>query len=143
MLLSRIRLGGSYLKSHSHSIGLSDMNACLCNDTVLESALHYITQCPNFAELCLTIHDEMEQHFIPNFKSCHINFNLWIWTIHSRNNWYKFKNYKINTNIPFEIQTVLYHLEIVFYLHYLKKVKIWSIESLSLYSQMFFTSFHP
>ena len=68
MLLLRIRLVRSYLKSHSHSIGLSDMNACLCNNTVLESALHYITQCPNFAEFCLTIYYEMEQHFIPNFK---------------------------------------------------------------------------
>ena len=68
MLLSRIRLGRSYLKSHSHSIGLADTNTCSCNNTVIESPLHYITQCPNFAAICLTLYDEMEQQFIPNFK---------------------------------------------------------------------------
>ena len=68
MLLSRIRLGRSYLKSHSHSIGLSDTNTCSCNNTVLESPLHYITQCPNFADIRLTLYNEMEQQFIPNFK---------------------------------------------------------------------------
>ena len=68
MLLSRIRLGRSYLNSHSHSIGLSDTNTCSCNNTVLESPLHYITQCPNFADIRLTLYNEMEQQFIPNFK---------------------------------------------------------------------------
>ena len=68
MLISRIRLGRSYLKSHSYSIGLSDINTCSCNNTVQESPLHYITQCPNFSEFCQTLYDEMEQQFIPNFK---------------------------------------------------------------------------
>ena len=68
MLLSRIRLGRSYLNSHSYSIGLSDTNTCSCNNKVLESPIHYITQCPKFSEIRLTLYNEMEQQFIPNFK---------------------------------------------------------------------------
>ena len=67
MLISRKRLGRSYLKSHSYSIGLSDLNTCSCNNTVQESPLHYITR-PNFAEFHQTLYCEMEQQFIPNFK---------------------------------------------------------------------------
>ena len=68
MLLSRIRLGRSYLNSHSYSIGLSDTNTCSCNNKVLESPIHYITQCQKISEIRLTLYNEMEQQFIPNFK---------------------------------------------------------------------------
>ena len=67
MLLTRIRVGRSYLNSHSYTIGLSDTNTCSCNDTSIESPLHYITQCPNYAVQRRTLLDQVE-HFIPKIK---------------------------------------------------------------------------
>ena len=67
-LLTHIRVGRSYLKSHSFSIGLSDTNICSCNSKVVESPLHYITLCPNFTEMRKTLFDQVEQNYIPQFK---------------------------------------------------------------------------
>ena len=67
MLLTRIRVGRSFLNSHSHSIGLSDTNTCKCNDTVAETPQHYFTQCPEYTEHRSTLHDQVEQ-FIPQFR---------------------------------------------------------------------------
>ena len=67
-LLTCIRVGRSYLKSHSFSIGMSDTNICSCNSKVVESPLQYITQCPNFNEMRKTFFYQVEQNFIPQFK---------------------------------------------------------------------------
>jgi len=68
MLLTRIRVGRSLLHSHSHTIGLSSTNTCShCNDTVVESPMHYLIMCPEYAVHRRTLHDQVEQ-FIPNFR---------------------------------------------------------------------------
>jgi len=67
-LLTRIRVGRSYLKSHSYSIGMSDTNTCSCNDTVIESSLHFITQCPMFAVQRRILYDQVEQNYIQQFR---------------------------------------------------------------------------
>ena len=68
VLMTLIRVSRSYLKSHSFSIGMSDTNICSCNSKVVESPLHYITQCPNFTEMRNTLFDQVEQNYIPQFK---------------------------------------------------------------------------
>ena len=67
-LLTRIRVGRSYLRSHSYSIGMSDTNTCSCNDTVIESSLHFITQCPMFAVQRRILYDQVEQNYIQQFR---------------------------------------------------------------------------
>ena len=47
---------------------MSDTNICSCNSKVVESPLHYITQCPNFTEMRKTLFDQVEQNYIPRFK---------------------------------------------------------------------------
>ena len=67
-LLTRLRVGRSYLNSHSFSIGMSDTNICSCTGNVVESPLHFITQCPNLTEARRILYDQVEQLFIPHFK---------------------------------------------------------------------------
>ena len=76
MLLTRIRVGRSLLKTHSHSIGLSDTNTCTCNDTTPESPIHYITQCPRYMGARQTLYDQVEQNFIPNFRKLSLKKQL-------------------------------------------------------------------
>ena len=49
-LMTRIRLGHSFLNAHSYSIGLSPENTCKCNDRDQETPLHFITTCTLFTE---------------------------------------------------------------------------------------------
>ena len=67
MLLTRLRVGRSYLNSHSYTIGQSDTNTCSCSNTQIETPLHYITQCPDYAEHRRTLLGQVEQ-FIPNIN---------------------------------------------------------------------------
>jgi hypothetical protein len=69
MLLTRIRVGRSYLNAHSFSIGRSETPACLCDQISSETSLHYIIKCPLFTELRRTMFDQIEQQFIPRFRS--------------------------------------------------------------------------
>ena len=66
-LLCQIRVGRSYLKSHSFSIGLAETNTCSC-DTCTPETLHYFINCPLFTDARRTLFDQVEQSFIPNFK---------------------------------------------------------------------------
>jgi hypothetical protein len=65
-LLTRIRVGRSFLKSHSYSINLADDPACECGHK-LERPLHFFTQCTLYSEQRLILHSEIEQ-FIPKIK---------------------------------------------------------------------------
>ena len=71
-LLTSIRVGHSKLNSDTHKLGLSDSNLCPHCKTP-ETALHFITKCPHFAEQRQTVLDQIEQHFIPKFKSLSFN----------------------------------------------------------------------
>ena len=74
ILLTRIRIGYSYLKAHSFSTGHSTTNICSnCNDKKQESSLHFIVVCPHFSHLRETLFNQMEQNFIPNFKKLSMN----------------------------------------------------------------------
>ena len=68
MLLTRLRVGRSYLNSHLYTIGQSETNTCTCNNTAIETPLHFITQCPDYAEHRRTLLDQVG-HFIPNIKN--------------------------------------------------------------------------
>ena len=71
-LLTSIRVGHSKLNSDTHKLGLSDTNLCPhCFKP--ETALHFITKCPHFAEQRQTVLDQMEQLYIPRFKSLSFN----------------------------------------------------------------------
>ena len=65
-LLTRIRVGRSFLKSHSYSINLADDPACECGHKS-ETPLHFITQCPSYSEQRRILHEKIEQ-FIPNIS---------------------------------------------------------------------------
>ena len=67
-LLCQIRVGRSYLKSHSFSIGLAETNTCSCDTTTPETSLHYFINCPLFTDARRILFDQVEQSFIPNFK---------------------------------------------------------------------------
>ena len=71
-LLTSIRVGHSKLNSDTHKLGLSDSNLCPHCKTP-ETALHFITKCPHFAEQRQTVLDQIEQNFIPKFKSLSFN----------------------------------------------------------------------
>ena len=66
-LLTQIRVGRSYLNAHSYTIGRNTTNNCSCN-AKSETSLHYITQCPLYAEKRQTLYDQVEQQFIPSFR---------------------------------------------------------------------------
>ena len=66
-LLTRIRVGRSYLHSHSFTIGLSDTPACHCTAHT-ESPQHFFLHCPLYTEERRTLLDTCEQ-YIPKFKS--------------------------------------------------------------------------
>ena len=69
-LLTSIRVGRSKLNSDNYKLGLSDSNLCTQKP---ETALHFITKCPNFAEQRRTVLDQIEQQFIPKFKTLSFN----------------------------------------------------------------------
>ena len=66
-LMTRIRVGRSYLNAHSYSIGLAPENTCKCNDRDQETPLHFITTCTIFTDHRSILFTQIEQ-FIPNFK---------------------------------------------------------------------------
>ena len=67
-LLTRIRVGRSYLKSHSYSIGLAPTPYCSCDNVTTESPLHYFINCPLYNEERHTMLNTFEQ-FIRNFSN--------------------------------------------------------------------------
>ena len=71
-LLTSIRVGHSKLNSDTHKLGLSDTNLCQ-HCLKPETALHFITKCPHFAEQRQTVLDQIEQQFIPKFKRLSLN----------------------------------------------------------------------
>jgi hypothetical protein len=67
-LLTRIRVGRSFLKSHSFSIGLADTPYCSCDNTTTESSLHYFIYCPLYTEERQTMINTFK-HFIRTFSN--------------------------------------------------------------------------
>ena len=67
-LLTRIRVGRSFLNSHRYSTGQTDTPNCSCNDTDIETPMHYITQCELYSDARRTLFGRVEQ-FIPRFKN--------------------------------------------------------------------------
>ena len=67
-LLTRIRVGRSYLNEHKFTIGMSDTPHCTCTGTVRESPLHFITQCTLHTEQRQILLDKIST-FIPNIKN--------------------------------------------------------------------------
>jgi len=68
ILLTRIRVGRSYLNEHKFTIGMSDTPHCTCTGTVRESPLHFITQCTLYTEQRQILLDKIST-FIPNIKN--------------------------------------------------------------------------
>ena len=69
VLLTRVRIGYSYLTAHSFTTGHTTTNICpYCLGRKPETSAHYITVCPYFAEMRKILYDQIEQNFIPNFK---------------------------------------------------------------------------
>ena len=65
-LMTRVRVGRSYLKAHGYSIGLETDNTCSCNNTTQETSLHYMF-CTNYSEQRLVLYQRIEQ-IIPNIQ---------------------------------------------------------------------------
>ena len=69
MLLTRIRVGNSFLKAHSFSKGHSETSICsYCRDNKTENSKHFVIIGPHFAAMRRILFDQIEQQFIPNFK---------------------------------------------------------------------------
>ena len=64
-LLTRIRVGQSFLKEHSFTLGFSDSMSCDKCLAPRESPLHFITQCEGYSDLRLIMLNKVQQ-FIPN-----------------------------------------------------------------------------
>ena len=64
-LLTRIRVGRSFLKEHSFTLGFSDSMSCDKCLAPRESPLHYITQCEGYSSFRLIMLNKVKQ-FIPN-----------------------------------------------------------------------------
>ena len=67
MHLTQIRVGCSYLKSHSYNTGHSLSTQWYFCDTKNETPIHFIIDCPHFAEKRRALFDQVAQNFIPNF----------------------------------------------------------------------------
>ena len=67
ILVTRIRVGRSYLNAHQYSIGLVDDPQCLCGQS-LESSMHYFTKCLLFASQRQILYSLFE-HYIPTFNN--------------------------------------------------------------------------
>jgi hypothetical protein len=65
-LLTRIRVGRSYLNGHSFPIGMSESPECSCHSKI-ESTHHYFMDCFLYTEERRILFDKYEQ-WIPNFK---------------------------------------------------------------------------
>ena len=64
--MTRIRVGRSYLKAHSYSIGLEIDNSCSCDNITQETSLHYMF-CTKYTEQRLLLYQRIEQ-IIPNIR---------------------------------------------------------------------------
>ena len=64
--MTRVRVGWSYLKTHSFSIGLETDNTCSCNNSTHETSLHYMF-CTNYSEQRLILYQRIEL-IIPNIQ---------------------------------------------------------------------------
>ena len=65
-LLTQLRVGRSFLNSHSFAINLADSDLCLCSRP--ESTRHYFNQCFLYTEERRVLYNSMEQ-LIPKFKT--------------------------------------------------------------------------
>ena len=66
-LLTRIRVGRSYLNQHKFSIGHADSPECLCHHRE-ETPLHYFIECFLYSPERQTLFGLIE-HYIPNFSN--------------------------------------------------------------------------
>ena len=64
-LLTRIRVGRSFLKEHSFTLGFFDSMSCYKCMAPCESPLHYINQCEEYSSFRLIILNKVKQ-VIPN-----------------------------------------------------------------------------
>ena len=64
-LLTRIRVGRSFLNEHSFTLGFSDSMSCEKCLAPRESPLHFITQCEAYSNLRLIMLNQVKQ-YIPN-----------------------------------------------------------------------------
>ena len=75
---SVLRLGRSYLRDHSFTLGLSDTTACDCSSPH-ESVTHYLLDCPLYAGERLTLFGQFA-HLITQFqtftKKCKVDILL-------------------------------------------------------------------
>ena len=60
---------------------MADTNICTCTSNVVESPVHYITQCPKFTEMRKILFDQVEQKFIPQFRklSLRMQFDILVY----------------------------------------------------------------
>ena len=64
--MTQIRIGRSYLKAHSYSIGLATTNTCLCNNKMQETSIHFMF-CTLYDNQRLTLYQQIEQ-YIPSIR---------------------------------------------------------------------------
>ena len=64
-LLTRLRVGRSFLNEHSFTLGFSESMSCEKCLAPRESPLHFLTQCEAYSNLRLIMLDQVKQ-FIPN-----------------------------------------------------------------------------
>ena len=77
MLITRIRVGNSYLKAHSFSKGHAESSICPnCNDNKTENSSNFFIICPRFAAMRRTLFDQIEQGYIPQFRCLSNNRQL-------------------------------------------------------------------
>ena len=103
-LLTQIRVGNSFLKSHSFKRGHTENPYCNCNLGHVEDPTHYLIKCNLYNEQRQILVGQMEQ-FIPNFDVLSDNRKLEILLMG-----YEYQNpemTKINTKIMFISQSYI------------------------------------
>ena len=104
-LLTRIRVGRSFLNEHSFTVGFSPSMICENCFAPRESPLHYITQCESFVALRSVMLDKVQQ-FIPNIHilSKSRQYDILVNGYHIDKN----ELMKYNTKIMIATQTFIY-----------------------------------
>ena len=104
-LLTRIRVGRSFLNEHSFLINMSESPACKNCPSPRENSLHFLCSCPTFTEQRQTLLTKMEE-FIPNIKQLpkKRQFEILVFGYDPDN----IELYRINTKIMLLTQNFIY-----------------------------------
>ena len=101
MLITRLRVGRSFLNSHCYSIGLSPSPACVCG-APQESSQHIVLSCPLYSserQALLSTVEQILTSYNTSFlqKSLKVQFEILLYGLNPENSDYLYKNTLLTT----------------------------------------------